>query len=425
MNLSTVLRIIVSCLLNAVVAWTVDYYATSLLSRRDVFKTGRKPKIFTVQWLAFTLMLCGFALLPSGLNEAWKFPVICIKAVCYIVLFELLYEGSFLKKLLMAVSYLVIMLGGEFIMSRAFIAAGLAMRRVPNMLFGSITGVQKLKLSLLPILSAVLMILFLLIAFKIVPLVSTVSALLIPFALLTILSIGFQFRLLSNISVAQKQMADNEEEARKAQFELQLGVQQAGHAEDVHRIEQNMRANIRRLRKLNAEGKRDEIKEFIEKITHIMKQNRVEIPLSGVSVIDEIMWAKIDAMKKAGIESDYETEKLNADSIAISDAELCALLANALDNAIEGTQRLLDGEPKKIFVRIRQTECALEITVRNPCEAKQTVEMAFIQSARRAAGSRGYGMGNMKRICRENGGEFLPNVQNGEFEVFISLPFGK
>ena len=67
-------------------------------------------------------------------------------------------------------------------------------------------------------------------------------------------------------------MADNEEEARKAQFELQLGVQQAGHAEDVHRIEQNMRANIRRLRKLNAEGKREEIKEFIEKITHIMKQ---------------------------------------------------------------------------------------------------------------------------------------------------------
>ena len=299
------------------------------------------------------------------------------------------------------------------------------MRRVPNMWFGSITGVQKLKLSLLPILSAVLMILFLLIAFKVVPLVSTVSALLIPFALLTILSIGFQFRLLSNISVAQKQMADNEEEARKAQFELQLGVQQAGHAEDVHRIEQNMRANIRRLRKLNAEGKREEIKEFIEKITHIMKQNRVEIPLSGVSVIDEIMWAKIDAMKKAGIESDYETEKLNADSIAISDAELCALLANALDNAIEGTQRLLDGEPKKIFVRIRQTECALEITVRNRCEAKQTVEMAFIQSARRAVGSRGYGMGNMKRICRENGGEFLPNVQNGEFEVFISLPFGK
>lgn len=90
-------------------------------------------------------------------------------------------------------------------------------------------------------------------------------------------------------------------------------------------------------------------------------------------------------MKKAGIESDYETEKLNADSIAISDAELCALLANALDNAIEGTQRLLDGEPKKIFVRIRQTECALEITVRNPCEAKQTVAAAFIQSARRAA----------------------------------------
>lgn len=111
MNLSTVLRIIVSCLLNAVVAWTVDYYATSLLSRRDVFKTGRKPKIFTVQWLAFTLMLCGFALLPSGLNEAGKFPVICIKAVSYIVLFELLYEGSFLKKLLMAVGHTVIMLG--------------------------------------------------------------------------------------------------------------------------------------------------------------------------------------------------------------------------------------------------------------------------------------------------------------------------
>lgn len=130
MNLSTVLRIIVSCLLNAVVAWTVDYYAASLLSRRDVFKTGRKPKIFTVQWLAFTLMLCGFALLPSGLNEVGKFSVICGKVVCYIVLFELLYEGSFLKKLLMAVGHSVIMLGGEFIMYRAFIAAGLIRRSI-------------------------------------------------------------------------------------------------------------------------------------------------------------------------------------------------------------------------------------------------------------------------------------------------------
>lgn len=72
----TILNIIACCLLNAVVAWTVDYFATSLLSRRDVFKTGRKPKIFTVQWLAFTLMLCGFALLPSDLNEAGKFSVI-------------------------------------------------------------------------------------------------------------------------------------------------------------------------------------------------------------------------------------------------------------------------------------------------------------------------------------------------------------
>lgn len=118
----------------------------------------------------------------------------------------------------MAVGHSVIMLGGEFIMYRAFIAAGLnpseylrahglvqhvvsvfismpvgcsGACKAPrsNMWFGSITGVQKLKLSLLPILSAVLMILFLLIAFKIVPLVSTVSALLIPFALLTILSI--------------------------------------------------------------------------------------------------------------------------------------------------------------------------------------------------------------------------------------------
>lgn len=44
MNLSTVLRIIVSCLLNAVVAWTVDYYATSLLSRRDVFKRDASRK---------------------------------------------------------------------------------------------------------------------------------------------------------------------------------------------------------------------------------------------------------------------------------------------------------------------------------------------------------------------------------------------
>lgn len=44
MNLSTVLRIIVSCLLNAVVAWTVDYYATSLLSAEMFSKRDASRK---------------------------------------------------------------------------------------------------------------------------------------------------------------------------------------------------------------------------------------------------------------------------------------------------------------------------------------------------------------------------------------------
>lgn len=451
MNLELVAKILFSCILNAVIAATVDYYASALLKRRDVFKTGRAPKIFTVQWLAFTLMLCGFAHFPTDVGRLGMLALIGGKTACYIVLFELLYEGNFFKKLLMAAIHPVIMFGGELIMNRVIVAAGLnpaeyyqangwvqhlvtlfismpvvaaglAMRRAPKMWFGSITNVQKLKLALLPILSSVMMIMFLLVAFNIVPVVSTVSAMLILIALLTILSIGFQLRFLSNMSVAQKQMTENEEKDRQAQFDLQLGVQQTNHAEDVHRIEQDMRANIRTLRELNAAGRRDEIETLIGSITDVMTQNRVEIPLSGVSVIDGIMWAKVSSMKKKGIEADYATEKLNAESITIPDAELCALLANALDNAVEGTQRVNNGEKKKIFVRIRQTEYALEITVRNRCEAEQTVAKAFMQSAKRAIGSHGYGMGNMQRICRDNGGNFAPDVQNGVFTVFISLP---
>lgn len=212
------------------------------------------------------------ALLPSGLNEVGKFSVICGKVVCYIVLFELLYEGSFLKKLLMAVGHSVIMLGGEFIMYRAFIAAGLnpseylrahglVQHVVSVFIFhaGCCSGACNAPRSEHVVrkhhgcseTEAFSSADFVCGADDTVPVdrIQNRSSREHGFGIADTVRAAydtehrFQFRLLSNISVAQKQMSDNEEEARKAQFELQLGVQKAGHAEDVHRIAQKMRAN--------------------------------------------------------------------------------------------------------------------------------------------------------------------------------------
>ena len=89
-------------------------------------------------------------------------------------------------------------------------------------------------------------------------------------------------------------------------------------------------------------GNTEEAKEYIQEISKpTLKLSN--IIWTGIDVVDVVINSKLEEMRKKGIEADIDVEFPNNSNIRSND--ICTILANLLDNAIEATEKI-DGEKK-------------------------------------------------------------------------------
>ncbi|MCI9340149.1 MAG: GHKL domain-containing protein, partial [Dorea sp.] len=108
----------------------------------------------------------------------------------------------------------------------------------------------------------------------------------------------------------------------------------------------------------NIEGAKKYIKEISKPILKLSKIN-----WTGVDVIDIVINSKLHEMNKLGINWDVNVEFPYNSNLLPSD--LCTILSNILDNAIEAAKTQTDN--KNIILTIRRINYFLFIRVVNPC----------------------------------------------------------
>ena len=100
------------------------------------------------------------------------------------------------------------------------------------------------------------------------------------------------------------------------------------------------------------------------------------------------------------------------DSLPFSDTELCSLLSNALENAIQASKQIADSNKRYIKLRVYSKNTKLCIDIRNSYQAEPIFQQGLPVSKEQG---HGFGTKSMAHIVEKHGGVYQFSVKDGCF----------
>lgn len=172
------------------------------------------------------------------------------------------------------------------------------------------------------------------------------------------------------------------------------------------------------LYQLIEQGNHDEAKVYINKISKpVMKLTKTI--WTGVDVVDVIINSKLEEMKEKGIAADIQVEFPKNTNIMSQD--ICTILANLLDNAIEATECMDNPEPIELV--IRKINYFLLIKVTNSCHDTMNKFEQYPETTKENKLLHGWGLPSVKDTVSKYNGTLKCEKENGRFVVSAILFF--
>lgn len=192
-------------------------------------------------------------------------------------------------------------------------------------------------------------------------------------------------------------------------------------------------ANSKRIRKFNhdiknhlimiedmaIQGENDKLISYIKGLTGdkgIFKSDAI----SGNSLLDSLLNNKLSIADKYNIKISYDIKVPS--QLPIDDADLCIIIGNAMDNAIEGVRKVENGV-RKIYLELIYRHDNLFMKVVNSCN-KERIHLNksnLLISDKKDEVNHGLGITIMKEITEKYNGLFKVKIENGYFELNILL----
>ena len=106
----------------------------------------------------------------------------------------------------------------------------------------------------------------------------------------------------------------------------------------------------------------------------------------------------------------------------IEKADLCALFANGIDNAIEACMKL-PREQREIALEARAEKGLLVCRISNPWDGTLKLKQGVPVTSKRDKALHGYGLRSIREIIERNQGQMEIESENGRFTLFFYLPW--
>lgn len=171
------------------------------------------------------------------------------------------------------------------------------------------------------------------------------------------------------------------------------------------------------LYQLLEEGKTSDAQAYIKEISKPILQLSKAV-WTGIDVVDVVLNSKLQKMQELGIASDINVEFPQHSNILPND--LCTILANLLDNAIEAVEQL--ETDRNISITIRRVNYFLFIRVVNPCSSVQQLA-AIPATTKENKNLHGWGLKNVCDAVDKYSGTVEFNNDNGKFTANVMLSF--
>jgi len=166
-----------------------------------------------------------------------------------------------------------------------------------------------------------------------------------------------------------------------------------------------------------------EARNYVDNLSKNLSDSTRNI-ISGNIVVDAIINSKKKLMSTKDIL--FEVDIAVSNQMRIEDIDLCILLGNALDNAIEACERMKDVNIKRIInLKLRYKSGNLLLNLENTYDVNSVKMISGIfVSTKRIDKSTDCGMGidNMKRIVGKYNGNFKIEVNEDFFRLCLLIP---
>ena len=193
---------------------------------------------------------------------------------------------------------------------------------------------------------------------------------------------------------------------------------QINHYEKLEKLNNDMRTfrhdYINHLSSINAligEGCYSDAQNYIDKLTESTHRNEA-IFLTGNRLADAILTDKSDNCKDF---ADIEFDGCITDNIENSD--ICIILANALDNAVEACQKCPERGKISIFAQIRQGYWTM--TMRNPTVNADSE--GIMKTSKEDEKNHGFGLLSIEQAVKKYDGTMAVSIKDGVFEMAVVL----
>lgn len=139
---------------------------------------------------------------------------------------------------------------------------------------------------------------------------------------------------------------------------------------------------------------------------------------SGNPVIDAVLQSKQNtaANRNIVLSASIQLEE----EIRINELELGVLIGNAVDNAIEATEKVQNNNPPEIFVQLRSLMGRIVISITNPT-AEEAGSVSALQSTKLDAKNHGFGLKSIQSIVDKYDGTLSITWQNHQFIMEIGV----
>ena len=179
----------------------------------------------------------------------------------------------------------------------------------------------------------------------------------------------------------------------------------------VHEIRHDVKNILINIDSYLTMGEVDAAHEYISR--YQAEVSTEDVVNSGMPLIDAVLTAK-----KSGFDGDFQLylETLKCEYIEIAD--ICMMLAIALDNAAEGTANV---EHPYIRLSMIQQSRMISIQIENPTMNRPIILHEFPKSTKPNAAEHGYGMKSCGRLARKWNGDMSWKCEDGVFTLDILI----
>lgn len=166
-------------------------------------------------------------------------------------------------------------------------------------------------------------------------------------------------------------------------------------------------------------GDIEEIKKYLKEMSGIIDESSY-VRITGISAVDAILNEKLYEAQSKSITTHYDV--MNMEKNSIKPVDMCIILSNALDNAIEANSGIENPENRYIKLKIYGDETFTVISVTNPTAIHPVkISTNSYKTTKNDAENHGFGLKSISSTAKKYDGEMLTKCDDGIFTLVIRL----